>query len=128
MAGNRPVLNYADQNTDRLVPITAYANELVVHMAASKLDGEGIRAVIEDHPRTAGRVRPARIKVFADDVPAAVSILMASPARTFVLDEVKPVRPVKPKSGPWPWIIGGIILAVALLCAVAIWYLATHSI
>ena len=87
MASDLPVLDYADQNADRLVPITTYNNELLVHMAASKLEAEGIRTVIEDHPRRAGAVRPARIKVFADDVPAAVAILRQTPARDYLLEE-----------------------------------------
>jgi len=53
-------------------------------MAASKLESEGIQVFIEDHPRRGGAVRPARIKVFADDAAAAVAILPRGPHHLIV--------------------------------------------
>lgn len=85
MPGDPPILDYADRNAGRLVPITLYRSELLVHMAASKLQGDGIRAFIEDHPRTAGGARTARILVCADEAEAAVAILKQTPAREFLL-------------------------------------------
>ena len=86
MATDPPVLDYADPNAGRFVPITQYRSELLVHMAAAKLEAQDIRAVVEAHPRTAGGVRRARIKVLFDDVAAAVSILMETPARDYLLE------------------------------------------
>lgn len=80
-----PILNYANADVGRLVPITLYRSELEIHMAASKLEGEGIRATIEDHPRTGGGIRAARILVAADDAPAAIAILKQTPAHAFLV-------------------------------------------
>jgi hypothetical protein len=114
MGNNPPVLGYADRNAGRWVPITQYRSELLVHMAASKLEAEGIRVFIEDHPRRAGAVRPARINVLADEVPAAVSILMQTPARDYLLeppDKMPTLEYARPERRPrrvsaWLFIAG----------------------
>jgi len=133
MGNNPPVLEYADQNAGRWVPITQYRSELLVHMAASKLQAEGIRVFIEDHPRRAGAVRPARLNVLADEVPAAVSILMQTPAREYLLelpDEKLPLeyarpRPKRPISlSPW-WIAFWLLLPWLLIFA---WYAFLRSV
>ena len=54
-------------------------------MAAAKLRAEDIPVTIEDHPQRAGGARPARIRVLAEDVPAAITILKETPAREFLL-------------------------------------------
>ena len=86
VASDVPVLSYADRDADRWVPITAYRTEVFVHMAAAKLRAEDKPVTIEDHPQRAGGARPARIRVLADDVPTAVSILKDTPAREFLLE------------------------------------------
>src|SRR5579864_2714460 len=76
-----PILNYADPDVGRWVPVTPYGSELVIHMAASMLEVAGIRTFIEDHPVRAGGARPTRIYVPADDAPAATDLLKQAKLR-----------------------------------------------
>ena len=119
MENGPPVLDYADQDAGRWIPITQYRSELLVHLAASKLEAEGIRVFIEDHPGRAGAARPARINVLADEVPAAVSILMQTPARDYLLEppDKKPTleyrstpQPERPMSMSRKWIVFWLLL------------------
>ena len=82
MPGNdSPILNYADRDVGRWVPVTLYGSELVMHMVASMLEDAGIRTFIEDHPVRAGGSRPARVYVLADDAAAATELLKQAKLR-----------------------------------------------
>lgn len=84
--GNKlPIPDYADANVGRLVTIASFRDEADAHMAASKLGSEGIESVVTDVVRIAGAKRRATLQVLADDVESAISILIKTPARVFLM-------------------------------------------
>jgi hypothetical protein len=84
--GNKlPIPDYADANVGRLVTIANFRDEADAHMAASKLGSEGIESIITDVVRIAGAKRRATLRVLADDVESAISILARTPARAFLI-------------------------------------------
>ena len=67
-----PILNYADRDIGRLVTIAKFPDPASAHIAALKLESEGIEAVV---------TVPASLNVLADDEQAAIAILETTPAR-----------------------------------------------
>jgi hypothetical protein len=80
-----PILNYADPDTGRLVIIAKFREEVSARMAASKLESEGIEAVITAPVRSAGARRSATLSVLAEDCKAAIASLENTPARTYLV-------------------------------------------
>ena len=71
----------SDSAPDSLVAIARFSDQVSVHMAASKLESEGIRAFVIDPQQPIGGWHTAEIKVAVEDVARAVGILKQTPAR-----------------------------------------------
>lgn len=70
-----------DSASDPLVVIARFSDQLSVHMAASKLESEGIRVFVIDPQQPIGGWHTAEIKVAEDDADKAREILRQTPAR-----------------------------------------------
>lgn len=82
-----PILNYATPTTGTTVVIANFPEEAMAHMAASRLEAEGIEAMINDRlPIYLAGQRAARLAVSVDDVEAAVEILKQTPAKKFLVE------------------------------------------
>jgi hypothetical protein len=82
-----PILNYATPTTGKTVVIANFPEEAMAHMAASRLEAEGIEAMINDRlPIYLAGQRAARLAVSVDDVDAAVEVLKQTPAKKFLVD------------------------------------------
>jgi hypothetical protein len=68
-------------DAEELVAIASFADEVSVHLAASKLESEGIRAVADDPQQPVGGLHTSVLRVLAEDVARAREILMETPAR-----------------------------------------------
>lgn len=84
-----PILNYATPTTGKTVVIANFPEEALAHMAASRLDAEGIDAMVNDRlPIYLAGQRAARLSVSVDQVEAAVEILKQTPARKYLVDQI----------------------------------------
>ncbi len=70
-----------------LITIARFSDQLSVHLAASKLESEGVHVVVEDPPQTVGEPHHAELKVLKKDRAKAVAILETTPARESLVDE-----------------------------------------
>ena len=68
-------------NDEELVAIASFADEVSVHLAASKLESEGIRAIADDPQQPVGGLHTSVLRVLAEDVTRAREILRETPAR-----------------------------------------------
>lgn len=85
-----PVLDYADPALGRMIVIARFGDESHARMAAARLEGEDIDVVVSDIiPTRALGVRAATLAVLSEQVARAVSILRATPARPFLLDDYR---------------------------------------
>ena len=83
-----PILDYATPTTGKIVVIANFPEEAMAHMAASRLEAEGIEAMVNDRlPIDLAGQRGARLAVSVDDVDAAIEILKQTPARKFLVEE-----------------------------------------
>ena len=86
---NPPILNYAAPDTGKTVVIANFPEEAMAHMAASRLEGDGIAAMVNDRlPIYLAGQRGARLAVSVDDVDAAVEILKQTPAKKFLVEQL----------------------------------------
>jgi hypothetical protein len=78
-----PILNYADPRVGRWVVIARFADEVTAHLAASKLDADGIETRLNNSLYFASG--PTVMAVRAEDVDAAVDILRVGPAAPWLI-------------------------------------------
>jgi len=77
-------------DASRGIVIAQFRDELRAHMAASRLDAEGIRAVVLDalRPYALG-VRRAALAVADQDVPRAIAVLKTTPAAPYLVPDAE---------------------------------------
>lgn len=81
-------LEYARPDTGRVVAIARFPDEFHAHLAAGKLDADGIDAFVDSVlPLQAMGQRGALLKVHVDDAQASREILRDTPARSHLLPE-----------------------------------------
>jgi hypothetical protein len=75
-------LDYASPQTYRMAAIAQFPDETEAHMAAAKLESEGIGVEIKTRMPLYGMKNPSAVlAVHPDDVTAAVAVLEQTPAR-----------------------------------------------
>ena len=79
-----PILNYAA--APRWVVIARLNDEFTAHLAASKLEAEGIETNLSDSSYVLQSNYPTAIAVRAEDAAAAREILNASPAARWLVE------------------------------------------
>ena len=73
-----------------LVVIARFRQESHAHMAAARLEGEGIRSLLTDiMPARALGERAATLAVPVEDAERAARIMKTTPARAFLLEAYK---------------------------------------
>ncbi|MGA3068166.1 MAG: hypothetical protein ABSF29_15080 [Tepidisphaeraceae bacterium] len=82
-----PVLNYADGDTDKWIPIAQFPDDLSAHLASGKLDSEGIRTNLTDQPNPIYGSNPTTLAVRSHDVKPAKEILTKTPAKRWLLEQ-----------------------------------------
>jgi hypothetical protein len=83
-----PILNYANPTTGKTIVIANFPEEAMAHMAASRLEAEGINALINDRlPIYLAGQRGARLSVSVDQADAAIEVLKQTPAKKFLVEQ-----------------------------------------
>jgi hypothetical protein len=82
-----PILNYADARPEKWIAIALFPDEITAHLASSKLDTEGIEAILGNQLNPIGGNNSTGISVRSDDVKAAIAILTDSPARRWLVGQ-----------------------------------------
>jgi len=80
-----PILDYADSQNNKWIPIALFPDEMSAHLASSKLDAAGIKTILGNQLNPIAGNNSTGISVQSDDVKAAIAILTDSPARRWIV-------------------------------------------